>query len=481
MTNHLLLFIAACVPLETGIDNSRIDGTVTWGPTSVIEQANVANDQRATPEVLPDLSPSATLLSGALDDSGVDAAGEPLGDADIYQVISPVDLRGYDLIVRSPQGRVRVQVFDLDAPPGNYFASIDVDGSGRVPFAALTPSGTTSTTPSGYTTFNTTGADRFDGIAAGVRYGVRVFGIDTPADAPYELILRGYSPAREQVLVGAWQETTLEERTFPVAGTTVASWSGGGAADDWVWTGTYSMFLVRSLASEEGAEGEPEVVGYDEDIQEVWLWAGTWANLNQGLPGGTVYSNEPQRVVLDGEPVSLLATDAVVYTPDGPLVLDAVAPIVIGQEFTDTEPNDAVYTSVAFPPSLDGAAMATAAQDVGVLSGPGFADLFAGSITWNDLSTYGYGAHDSDVYRFEVPAPSKLLLFADWDTSQADLDVFVFDADGGFVDGAASYDKPEVGGGTFTFEPGETYFLHIVGYISYDGADANYDMRVEAF
>jgi hypothetical protein len=504
MTRSILLWsLIACVPSETGIDNSRIDGTVRLLPVTATESNELQNRDPDNAEALPTVSPAAVIVSAALLRSSVDPDGTPTGDVDHYALSTDVDLPDYALYVTIPSGSARVELLDLGSRPVRVLSTVDVSGSAWVPFPAPpTPVTTTTTTTTdtgdtgaldtgvvdtgltdtgtpltdtGYYTTSTTPPLTGPGMAQGVAYGLRVSGLSGDDGSTYEVVLPGSSPDDTPVLVGAWLEGDIAERTDPVGGTNASGWTGGGLADGWVWTGTYSVYLVRDLETEVNTEGDEEVVGANEELEQIYLFAGTWASLNQGLPAGTWYSSTPQAVVLNQEPRSLLATDAAVYEA-APLQLDTFAPVVIGFETAETEPNDiGLLNPDAFPPAIDPAAL-SAANSAGALSGPGFVDVFRGDLGLNGV---GYGANDIDAWGFTVAEPSSLLLTLGWDAPSADLDLFVVDAAGEIVEGVASYDNPELGGGEWTFVPGETYTLIILGYLGDAGTSTAYELTVE--
>jgi hypothetical protein len=481
----MMVALSACIPLESGIDNTRIEGDVQLLPVRTEEVRDRVNQNLDEAVVLPGVAVAALLVEGVLTESAVDADGEPAGDVDVYELTTRSDLADYVLPLDFGTGTARVELFDLDQDGGGLggtlqiLASVDITGAGSIAFpvppAPATTTSTSSTSTSSYTSYTSTSTTGLSGpgMAAGIRYGLRISGLSGAADAPYSFVLPPLSPDTTQILVGAWLEDTIETRENLVAGTSAVSWTGGTADEDWVWTGRYSMFLVRALEYETNADGDKVVVGADEEVGEVYVFAGDWANLNQGLPAGTWYSGTPQHVVLDGEPSSLLASDAVVYEADGPLVLDTFAPIVVGLDVEEVEPSGAVvdYDSFTIVPAEG------VFSDVGALSGPGFVDIFRGHI---DIAAgVGYESHDSDAWAFTVLEPSLLFMTMSWD-SDADLDVIAFDEAGEAVDWAASVSNPEVGGGYWIFEPGIQYYLVVAGYEGTEGSSPAYEVSLEA-
>lgn len=485
----LPLMALYCAKVETGIDNSKINGQVIMPPTLVAEAEDGTNNSFLSPEVLDALNVSVRIVDGTIEAWGLDVDDRPTGDRDIYQLKSPQDLwdNPFTLIVDDAAATVRVELWNMDLIQGPVMlSSQDIQGTTQIvfPLAAIPEEDTGYYSNYSYYTYDSadTGfyytaafdvnCDADPGACSplmqgGTNYAIHLAGIDGTNPAAYQLIMPGPHPADATVLAGAYLSDDPTDRGDPVAGSNIVDVVGGGADSNWTYTGDYEMFLVRSF------KGEDKV---DENIKQVWIHAGTYGSLNQGLSAGTWYASTPASLKLGKDsPAPLLFENAVRYNAD-PVTLDTIAPIVIGMEFDEVEPNDMQVEWTSWPfVDVDMGANAT---DIGVLSGSGFVDIFRGEI---DIVSNGYGfIHDADAWQVQFPEPVSVFFNMDWDDDNADLDVFLFDSGTGeALDFAGTADKPEADGGYWEFEPDTIYYLVIAGYLGTPNSSTAYELNLE--
>ena len=142
----------------------------------------------------------------------------------------------------------------------------------------------------------------------------------------------------------------------------------------------------------------------DGNLTEVWIFAGTFPNLNSGIPSGTLYSAQGTQVSLTNETIETVSVN-----------VDTIQPKLIGWTFTETEPNEPNYD--------DKSGFGTEnANDAGEASGPGYVDVLTGTITMTGAA--GYSEHDEDLIGFTVPTEVYLSITLDWDTTD-DIDYYV--------------------------------------------------------
>ena len=475
-----LLVIASCVRQEPLLDNSTIEGTVEIRPRIVEETKDNANGTLNNAIVVEPLAFGVTQIIGKT--TGFGLSGDnfaPTSDEDWFLVNPPAafpdqgcipdpyvfehvveDTGGslpktmettFTLDIVDPSATVRVDVLDLDVIVGSgpsegpiVFRSEDITTSGTLELCVM----------------------------QGSNYAIHLGGVSGSTTTEWTLSMTGLHPDGSGLKVGAWQSKDVNDRGYPVGGTNLHDYSGGTAKDDWIWIGIYDIFLVRTVSTDRS--GKKEKTTYNEEISEAWLFAGDWASLNLPLPAGTWYSANPVRVVLDQTPKSNHLDDNIVYTADT-LVVDSFAPLVIGQEFTEQEPNDA--NSVTYASwDLDPSDMANA-NDLGILSTPGEVDILRGTTPFeSDTADW---VHDNDLFKFQVPVTELLYFNLDWSVSEADVDAVIFDSAGEPIDWMVTYDKPELGGGYAPFLPGEDYYLVILPWVGPDGTTMDWELILE--
>jgi hypothetical protein len=296
------------------------------------------------------------------------------------------------------------------------------------------------------------------------------------------MVVPGLHPTDANVLAGAYlptEEGGMPEagaRSLPVAGSSVSEFE---LLEDIAYTyeASFEMYLVRTVDTTpgevdgDGVAGPSETI-VDEFVDAVWLFAGDWQNLQPRLAAGTWFSGTPVEVPLSGSPLYDEDNDVSYYEAVEPLILDSLAPAVIGFDRTETEPNDVVVDIGSF--ALDPTLAVDQAEDIGMLSGDGYIDILRGTI---DIGEGDGWIHDSDSFMFTVPVEMTLFISLGWDTD-ADLDLVVNDgATGDPLDWSAGLANPEVDAQGYTeLFPEEIYFLTVLGY---SGASANYELCVE--
>ena len=206
------------------------------------------------------------------------------------------------------------------------------------------------------------------------------------------------------------------------------------------------------------------------DISTVYVFAGTFTNLNAGLSSKVHYSSESTEVSLTDTDKDEVGKQV----SADPVVIDTVQPVLYGWSVPEVEPN-----TVAF----DGAAITTAeAQALGEASGPGFIDTITGSLDYEADDPQYTG--ENDAFSFTVPVSSTALITAGWPDDAYNSDVYVFDSDGNTL--GAGWSIADVNPEVFhmgddwgvTFEPGVTYYIAIFPWSGPAGAH-EYTIEIE--
>jgi hypothetical protein len=188
---------------------------------------------------------------------------------------------------------------------------------------------------------------------------------------------------------------------------------------------------------------------------ELFLVGGDFANLNQGLPAGTFYNSVPVAVTLKSDTENEASE---------PVILDAIAPKVIGWEFDEEEPNDPELNE-AEDDWAEGTFLAQGTV-LPVGSGPGFVDVVHGTMT---VETEGDGGsypepNDIDIFTLTVEEELDVQITTAWGSDDYNFDMSLYDANQEFI--GSGYQLADVNPEVMplymwevTLVPGETYFL----------------------
>ena len=322
-------------------------------------------------------------------------------------------------------------------------------------------------------------------LTAGVDYAVRISGLANRdrLSPDYRLWLSGSDPAEAGIKVGAYQPfTDIYARGAPVGGGEVIDWSLN--AETLTWTGAYTMRKLRTVSTEEGQNDycdiDPEhpdcapleQTSVSEGVSEIAIVGGDFANLNQALPAGTLYNSAPLNLTLNLD---------VENTAPEPVVLDAVAPKVIGWTFPEVEPNDVFVdlgNDAEFYP-LD-IANIDPANELPAASGVGFVDIIEATQSF-PIADPEWNGGDYDTFAFTVPESMGAAILTDWADAGVNLDVHLYDSAGILlaVGWSPADVKPELfntADWEVVFEPGQTYYLVVMGW---SGPAADYPYTIE--
>lgn len=287
----------------------------------------------------------------------------------------------------------------------------------------------------------------------------------------YTVAVSGSDPNDGVIMVGAYLSADdYLSRGNPVAGAEITGWTQDEATGEWV--GAYEMIYVQSVTTapgtnEYGEEIDDHTVGVG--LTDVWLVAGDFTVLNQGLPAGTLYNTAPVQVSLTANTENSAPAE---------VVLDAIAPKLIGFTYAESEPNEGFVDIASADYALDMTSV-TGANALPVASGLGYVDVITGvqsfgvdNPAWND--------GDYDVFALTVSEPLGLAAAVAWEGG-ADLDFHIYDSTGAYL--AVGWGEANTNPEAFTLsnwgavlEPGQTYYLVLMGY---EGAAGEYPYTIE--
>ena len=473
----ILLALAACGSPETGIDGTVLTGTLSI-PPALVDEVDTRTSPNSDPSLAQPLgvegssalSYRAVVVSGVTRNFQPEGLGERFGDADWY-AFSPAASGTWNLTLdlgpaarRGPPPPPDSGLGDTGSGPSFVdpivytlevydAAAFDGDGGGLV-YAGTTDG---MLDDNGIFTAEVP-------VAAGTDYLVLVGGLasTTPeSTAPYLLTLPGSDPSTAGILVGAYAGSDPTVAEPPLGGTTPTDW----AQDGLTWTASYSISGLRGLTNVADEDTADEVIPNPtlaEGAEKVYLRAATIPVLNASPAAGALYSTASVEVTGLGAAVDVAA----------PIVLDGVFPKVVGLQVTEDEESSCVVTADT---TLEEATLM--AQDVGMASGLGFVDIFDGTIEF-DPTVEGWEGNDSDVFQFTVPEPMFVRMTVGWADPAADIDIGIFGAyeDYGLVDWFSglgdSYcltgSNPEVCETVVELQPGQPYYLAVLGYLGTD-------------
>jgi len=473
-----LVFVVSCSRPEEPLDNTRVRGTVRIDAVHIDEsaQAELENRNWDGGSVLETINFVPNIIDGTLEGFDVTAEGEPgpSADHDWWLFNSPFYMAEAYADGNPRPDPTEPAVFTITLDDATAVARVEIANTDELEGAQNRPTVVMAAdiTGSGEMTFD---------VQANVNYGIHIAGLEGPGDVGYSIAMPSQHPDEANILVGAYETDDVFARGNPVAGTNAGPFE---EVSPGTWEASYEMLLVRGVETtieNEGELNQKNTTKVNEKIKEAWIYAGNFPNLGPNLSAGTWYSGTAVHVDIAGAKPEQLGKDeepepgaeiGPVATVDEVAVIDSVAPLVIGQEFDEVEPNNVGMTGYGLDLST-----IDQATDAGTLSGPGFVDVFRGT---NDItSSDSAWTHDMDTWSFMVPEPSWLYFKLDWDDDAADIDAPVFDSTGAWVDGPASGAKPDVDGGYWLFEPGEVYYLTVLGYVGTEGSAPAYELFVE--
>ncbi len=311
---------------------------------------------------------------------------------------------------------------------------------------------------------------------AGKDYAFSVEGLQNLDGEPdgYTVWLSGSSPDGAGIKMGAYLDASdYQARGALAGGSNVTGWLLEGTT----WTGSYTMTFFKTVESGEAENSYGETIDSHtviEGAETVYLVGGTFKSLNEALPAGTLHNGTPVQV--DLKPNKANEAD--------PVVLDTIAPKVIGWTVDEVEPNNVGFLDEG---GLDLANIAESTE-LPIGSGLGFVDVINGVQTFSDVMADGADStgsdenNDIDVYTLTVPESLDVVVTMSWPTT-ANLDGYMADSTGTIV--AAGYAigdvNPEfypVSAFDVTLEPGETYYLVVLPWEG-DAGDHAYTIELE--
>lgn len=486
----MLLILMSCYPVETGIDSTTLTGTLSLPADPVTFEETKdgtglqARDQIARADEVGDLGWRFKQVTGDMREWPA-APGDPT-DEDFY-TFSPIASGTFTIRLTlgaaagppAPDTGLDTGGDTADTgetgDPGPAYEENQVSrlrlfdpsvelGEGELP----TPLAE-ALTEGGLATLS------FE-VEAGKDYAFSVEGLQNLEDdsSDYSVWLSGSDPSAASIKVGAYTSVeTMMSRGPLAAGSDAQGWTLDGTT----WTASYTMNLFKTVVSGSTENSYGETIDsheVEEGAGTVYIVGGTFKSLNEALPAGTLHNGTPVQVDLKAN----AANEA------DPVVLDTIAPKVIGWTTPEVEPNDVGFLDEG---GLDLANIAEATV-LPIGSGLGFVDVITGTQTFPDVLTDGADSagsdenNDTDVYVLTVPESTDVVITMSWaDTSN--LDGYLADSTGAIV--AAGYAigdvNPEfypVSAFDLTLEPGETYYIIVLPW-SGEAGDHAYTIELE--
>lgn len=503
MRTPLLLLLVSCTTPETGIDHTVLTGTITIPAATASDSRTNDSIAAPTPLGVDDsdlLTWRSVIVDGKVSDwpAGFNAPGDPdnyaftpVADGTFTFTLSfattaagaggpppdtgATDTGGGDTGGGDTGGGDTADTGDTGAAP--TYADADVlrvrildpatfdEAAGTGILAEVDSDGTV-----GNVTFD------YD-VIAGTTYVVEVFGVASQAEAvlDYTLVVSGSAPTDATILVGAYLGSDPTVAENPVGGTNAVDWTYDPVT--YAWNGSWKMTWLRAVTTPEDENPDdlfPAVSTVAESPATFYVRAGSLTSLNAGLAAGALYSTAVVELSASGGEQELV----------DPLVLDGLAPKIIGIQTAETLPDTTDAQINAADNTLDLTTMV--AQDLGVLSVPGFVDVITGS-SLIDPGYEGWNAtNDSDAYSFTLAEPANVRMAVAWaGTADIDIGIWYEDATYGVIDLFSSFsddycltgDNPEVCESSFALEAGVAYHVVVLGY-SGDG-DVPYTLELE--
>jgi hypothetical protein len=498
----LAIVLSACVRPEEGIDDSMVRGRIHVPPMRVAEAPGDNGVLAGAQDLLctlvgPEGEEEEQCVAFEWGYLAVDGTGEA-DDVDTYRFVAAESYSG-SLIVRfgtqGDPGTAKAPGGDTGTDPGDTAAD-DTGDSGDTDADADTDADTDSDTDTDTDSDTDTDTDSDtdtdpvplvvdivnldvagpDGLLVvasgflaegqtelavdlekGVHYGVRIGG-SWGGSVPYTLGIPGRDPEEADIKVGAFASSDTTQLGAPVGGAEAGTFEFKG---DMSYSAAYEIIFIKAVETTTNEDGS-QTSTVDESLDQVFLFAADWASLNSGLLGGTFYSSTAVPIQPGGD----ISAD--------PIEVDTYAEAQIGFVLAETEPNDlpvdlASNAANVTDPSL--------AQDVGVLSPPGYIDTITGDVTFTSDSADW--VHDVDAFAFGVAEPTQLFYSLDWADDAVDLDILIVDSAGTTLD-YGWYEHPEINtSGTGTLSPDELYYLVVIGYLGDPSAAAPYELSLQ--
>ncbi len=491
----LALLLAGCIEPETGIDETVLSGTVQVVPGQPTSESDYVDDSSAdggadgleSPVDLGKLSyrwerflgearPSetATTPGGEVDVLDSDCLTfQPAADGP-WQTWFQYDADGTTILDGSDKRSFLLTFYDLD----------QVDGDTGEPLVLVQLS--TQGAPAG--TVDMGGDDPrevlvYDGDVLGGGSYALCIEPEKPSDEAwsYAVDLSGSPPDQAGILVGAWKPfDDFLDRGNPVGGSSTWNWTStvGDDGHTLTWTAEYQMMYLRSVEiTNERPDGSYDVA-VTEGVDEVMIAAADWSVLNEGLPAGTLYSSKPvlvqvgglQESEAEGPDAGLGVVPIHVATP---VVVDSIAPLVVGWSVEEQEPNDVAIIETANGYDLDPKGLGNA-QELPTASGVGYVDIIEGVSSYT--IEYPAWGDDNDTYALTADTAVGAIIKLDFDPS-LDLDLHINGPDGVWM-AYSWYDVPEsinTSEWGIVFNPGETWYITV---LPWDGPVGEYPYTI---
>lgn len=483
-TSIFLLLLVSCFGDETGIDHTVLTGTITIPPVTA-DDGRTNNDLATAQPLGPDESVSLTyrsvVVSGTVND-WTPGLGGTYGDPDHYAFSPAADgTMAFTLSFTTAQvadgdtgATVDADVFDVQLIDPSAIVECADGGGDTADTGADTGAPCVANDGVLWSSSSAGSGGVFSfapELTAGTTYVLLVAGAstdDAEEQLAYTLLVGGSTPGDSTVLVGAYAGSDPLVGEDPLGGTTATGWVYDAAT--YTWSGTWQVMWIRKVTpappdEDTGDVYEPSPT-VEEGAERAYIRAGTLNSLNAGPAAGALYTTTSIEVAVTGTTAEVA---------DG-LVLDGVAPKVIGIQVAETLPDETVADVSLADTTLDPTTLV--AQEIGMLSGLGYVDIITGSSTF-DPTFEGWGAgNDSDAFAFTVPESMYVRMKASWPDSTADIDLGIFyeDADYGYIDLFGSFgesycmtgDDPEICTSVVTLEPEISYWVIPLAYAGTD-------------
>ncbi|HJN75459.1 MAG TPA: hypothetical protein QGF58_16135 [Myxococcota bacterium] len=502
-----MLLLLACVPTETGIDSTTLSGSVVIHQVIIEEERDLLAAPRDTVDTAQQVGASWRweAVEAAIRQFPQDASDEKPVDVDYYTFTALADGTFTVILHYGPDGSGAAP--DTAVPDsgdsgdsgdssdsGDSGDSADSADTGPLPDALLydlyiydlsqdvhvhdPDEGDTYESSlesmAGSSTQDAEGLlEVLFEVEAGTEYAVMVSpvqNLDSVART-YTLEFSGLSPEEGGIIAGAFADASdyLDKGAL----------LGGAEVRDWeldlesrTWTGSYTMVGFKAVTTDSEAVNDFEEVFDQHTVKEgagtVFLVAGDFKNLNQGLPAGTLHNAAPVEVALSADKDNTA----------GDILLDTIAPKVIGWTFEEEEPNDLGWGAEDIDP-----ATLSAGNALPVASGLGFVDIIQGSLEYTaDPGDGDWELNENDVYIITTPEDLDATIVATW-ADDANLDANLYDAEGVLV--AAGWAVADVNPEVFqptqfdvVLSGGSEWYLVILGWTGEVGAH-DYTIELE--